>query len=322
MKNVLAVASILLCSIVCSPVVAQSAQQNQGTTIRIRGSFDFTIELSQGPPPSDTTEEKQDTPAMSEEEFFADGEALQCMIFNVESDDNDPAVIAQRIEAFNGAEVWGLSEVKAENAERYFLAASKDEGASFAKILGETGRNDRLMVIYNSERLELIESRPMSELSNNGRHRAPLAVHFRDTRTAKEFWFINNHLARGDASSRNRQATALRDFALAEPIPVIVCGDLNLDYSTIPGKEKGNTAFRTLIGPQGLHWVETPRDIWTNSHPDFLSILDYYLVNKLAEDSWQMQAMVFTEEGDEEDTPLISDHRPVGLSLRLKTPSP
>lgn len=318
MKYLYVPLSCLIWGALVAPLAAQSKEAP--SSIRIRGSFDFTIEFGNSPKsPSELQPSESDAEGSGElSEFFADKEALQCVIFNVESDDNDPAVIAQQIERVNGSELWLLSEVKADNAETYFDAARKNEGARFKKILGETGGSDRLMVIYNSERLRLLETRPMHDLSTNGRHRAPLAVRFRDTSNQSEFWFINNHLARGDESARNKQARGLRDFALAEFLPVVVCGDLNLDYSTLPKKEKGNEAFHTLIGEDALTWVETPRDVWTNSHPTYLSILDYYLVNPPAKDLWEMKAKVFVQEGDSRDTPSISDHRPVGLSLRLK----
>ena len=127
-------------------------------------------------------------------------------------------------------------------------------------------------------------------------------------------WVVDRK-ARGDAEKRQKQAKALKDFAANAEIPVIVCGDLNFDYSTKPKGEKGNEAMKIALADGELVWVETPKDVWTNSNPKYFSILDFFLVNDEAQRRWKLKADVVVRENDFPNNDVVSDHRPVLLEL-------
>lgn len=66
--------------------------------------------------------------------------------WNVVSGDADPAVIAAAIEAMQGCDIWGLSEMDGASwANMFEEAAAKGESADFEKTLGSTGRRNRLL---------------------------------------------------------------------------------------------------------------------------------------------------------------------------------
>lgn len=75
-------------------------------------------------------------------------EELTVIGYNVESGGADPVVVAQRIEAFEGYDIRGLSEVHSQSwADAFEAAAEFGEDADFAHILGSTGDADRLLII-------------------------------------------------------------------------------------------------------------------------------------------------------------------------------
>ena len=242
---------------------------------------------------------------------------FECGIWNVESGDADPGYIAERLRTTEGIDIWGLSEVHPDDADRY-IAAIDAEDDFYSYILSESGGGDRLLVGFDVTRFKLLEFREMFELSANKTVRAPLALRLLDLEAGKEFWFINNHLARGKAEKRMAQAIGLRDFAAIQDIPVIVCGDMNFDYSTLAGGEKGNAEMRAALEDGSLNWVSGDLSVWTNNHPRYYSILDMFCVNDDALEDWELKSVVLTEAGDEVDDYRISDHRPVQLLVNWR----
>ena len=90
----------------------------------------------------------------------AHAEVIQLRVVggNVESGDADTETIAARIEAEQNVDIWGLFEVAGQDdTERYERAAEEGEDADFELILGSTGRADKLVIIYNADRMERIE---------------------------------------------------------------------------------------------------------------------------------------------------------------------
>ena len=242
---------------------------------------------------------------------------FECGIWNVESGDADPGYIAERLRNTEGIDIWGLSEVHPDDADRYIAAIDGEENWT-SYLLSETGGGDRLLVGFDVTRFKLLKFREMVELSANKTVRAPLALRLLDLEAGKEFWFINNHLARGKPEKRMAQAIGLRNFAAAQDVPVIVCGDMNFDYSTLAGGEKGNAEMRAALEDDILTWVTGDLSVWTNNHPRYYSILDMFCVNDDALEDWELESVVLTEAGDEVDDKRISDHRPVQLLVNWR----
>ena len=73
--------------------------------------------------------------------------AFECLIWNVESGGNDPVWVASCFSDFTQVDVWGLQEVAPNNAELYFAAINDLSASEFRMVLGQNGRNDRLLIV-------------------------------------------------------------------------------------------------------------------------------------------------------------------------------
>ncbi len=78
----------------------------------------------------------------------------------------------------------------------------------------------------------------------------------------REFTVVMNHLARGSAELRKRQATILVEWARKQSDPVVAVGGYNFDYD-IPTK-KGNEAFDVFMKEGVWKWVEPKQMVDTN----------------------------------------------------------
>jgi hypothetical protein len=137
-------------------------------------------------------------------------QALRVVGFNVESGGARPDVVDDLIAAAQGVDIWGLSEVQDEIWATLFEQAAEDgELGDFRHILGTTGGGDRLLIVYNSDRFEVIRQFERTDINIEGRVRAPLVAHFRLKPAGPEWLFMVNHLYRGNAAGRHEQARLL-----------------------------------------------------------------------------------------------------------------
>lgn len=250
---------------------------------------------------------------------------LRILAWNVESDGNDPIVIAEQLKRMDDYHIYALSEAGRYDVMPYADALGHGKGFTFFHFGSSTGRDDRLAFIFDSSRLELIKSSELflqgSRRLNDWRHRSPLVGHFRDKLNQVEFLVTVNHLARGNAKLRTEQAAGLREWAAEQTLPVIAVGDYNLDYD-FP-TEKGNSAFDEFVKDDTWTWVKPAKMIDTNwadyngdgvdDYPD--SMLDFAFVAGEAK-SWNPKSKVITRRGDFPDNDRTSDHRPVELILQ------
>ena len=170
---------------------------------------------------------------------------LHIVSWNVESDGNDPAVIAGELTELGSFDIFALQEVRPENIGRYGDAIRRKYGKGYRYFASSTGRSDRLMIAFDSNRLRLLEIRELfyfgTERLNDFRHRSPLVCEFECLPTNTRFFFLTVHLARGDEELRQEQARGLREWARAKRAPVIASGDFNLDFDF--NTKRGNKAF-------------------------------------------------------------------------------
>src|SRR5688572_23514501 len=146
------------------------------------------------------------SPALAEE--------LRILAWNVESgtprpDDpsegSDPETIAGQLTQLADYDLVGLSEVRPAAAKQFVDALSAGAGETFLSVNTATGMDDRLVLVWNSKRLQLLESYELHRFGDwmlnslddkgNWRHRSPLLGHFRDRDTGAEFLGMVNHLA-------------------------------------------------------------------------------------------------------------------------------
>ena len=94
-------------------------------------------------------------------ENAAPAEPLRFLAWNIESGGNDPAVIAEQLAQLGHYDIFGLSEVAPSNTGRYLLAVRDAHGTPYDSFVSVTGGSDRLLMIYNTERLKLLDSQEL-----------------------------------------------------------------------------------------------------------------------------------------------------------------
>ena len=238
---------------------------------------------------------------------------LKFLSWNVESEGSEPATITKELGELGQYDVITLTEVLPQAAGDFCTAF----GDGYNYIMGETGRNDRMMVIYNKQTLKYVRQFELSDINYKSRFRSPLVVHFKDILTGKEILVMVNHLARGNAEARQIQAEKLVKWARDESMPIIALGDYNFDYDF--NTRQGNEAFRLFMKDNIWQWVEPIELVDTNwydnpeepdgkdDYPD--SMLDFGFVAGSAK-QWTTSCKVIVRDGDFPDDEKTSDHRP------------
>ena len=262
---------------------------------------------------NDTDQTELNPPATAEP---ASPFSASLLSWNIESEGNDPELIAEQLAEFNHHDVIGLTEVLAENFSRYRDALGK----KFRYAYSKTGFNDRMMILFNTDKFELVRSFELDEINFERRYRSPLVVHLQDKPSGTEFMVMINHLARGKAEVRQRQAQQLVDWARDQTIPLVAIGDYNFDY--VFDTENGNDAFRIFLRDNIWRWVKPDELIdtnWFDPEPDGKdnypgSMLDFAFVAGSATE-WNAACKIIVRDGDFPDGPRQSDHRPYELLL-------
>ncbi len=241
--------------------------------------------------------------------------------WNVESGGADPHTIAEQLGEFDTVDVWGFVEVGSDaDAELFEIGAETARGTEFSRVVSESGDEDRLAIVYNSERFELIDSDELDYINPTGRLRSPLVAMFKDTVSGREFAFMVNHLkSKTDPDSRrerNEQSQLLNEWArdAAEyGLPVIAVGDYNYYYETDGSRYERGLDILTAEGV--FEWVEPEELVLTQCTVDgnrcaFNSVVDFVFVSGEAQ-TWNGTSEIVVRDGDVPDDEQTSDHRPV-----------
>jgi hypothetical protein len=184
---------------------------------------------------------------------------LTVVSWNVESGGSQPQTIAQRIRAFQGVDIWGLSEMPDDAAATIFEAAAEDgESANFERIVGTTGGADKLAIIYDAGRFEKVRHFELPDINPGGRVRAPLVAHLRNRANGQEFLFMVNHLYRSNATARHQQVQLLNEWAAGQTLPVLAVGDYNFDWSVENGDQDHDRGYDNMIRDGVFTWVRPP----------------------------------------------------------------
>jgi len=211
--------------------------------------------------------------------------------------------------------------VHADNFKRYRKALG------FKAVESKTGGGDRLMILYDSDRLALVDYRELfrhgKDVLNNGNYRSPLVCRFLDQPTGREFLFVTVHLARGKPEIRQEQARGLRNWARDQAMPIIAAGDFNFDANF--KRKTINQAFVEFRKDRIWRWV-TPRPFvdtnWADRNGDGVddypdSMLDFFFVAGSAKE-WAAECTVIVDPGDFPDGEKTSDHRPVTAAFGVE----
>ncbi|HXF63382.1 MAG TPA: SH3 domain-containing protein [Caldilineaceae bacterium] len=235
---------------------------------------------------------------------------LTLVSWNVESGGALQNVVAERMAAFDGVDIWGLSEVNAIDAEAFEFGAEEGEGADFDSLLGTTGGSDRLLLIWDAERFERLDGGEMREIGESGR--APLWAMLRERATQQTFIVMVNHLHRSNEGIRHRQAQALAAWAGSQTLPVIALGDYNFDWN-LPDGVSHDEGFDYMTAAGVWEWVR-PAELVTTQCSGwpcrYNSILDFVFVAGPARE-WNAYSEIVVVEGDFPDDFTTPDHRPV-----------
>ncbi|QEG23094.1 endonuclease/exonuclease/phosphatase family protein [Mariniblastus fucicola] len=239
--------------------------------------------------------------------------SLKFLSWNVESEGSDPDTIVKELGELGRYDVIALTEVLPTAATDFCSAFGDD----YNYLMSETGRSDRLMLIYNKQTLSFVRQFELHDINYKSRYRSPLVGHFKDLLSGKEILVMVNHLARGKAEMRQMQATKLVEWARDQTMPVVALGDYNFDYEF--ATRKGNEAFRLFMKDSIWKWIEPIELIDTNWYDDPRqpdgkddypgSMLDFGFVAGPAKD-WTTSCKVIVREGDFPDDEKTSDHRP------------
>ncbi|MCC6457292.1 MAG: excalibur calcium-binding domain-containing protein [Caldilineaceae bacterium] len=237
---------------------------------------------------------------------------LTVMSWNVESGGADAVTIAGQIAAFDGVDIWGLSEVNGDDdALLYETGAEVGENATFARVTGTTGGGDRLVALYDDDRFDLLGSDELEEMNVGGNVRASLVVTLEETTSGLQFLFMVNHLYRSNEDARHTQATLLNEWAAAQSLPVIATGDYNFDWDV--ATEAHDLGYDLMVTDGVWEWIKPPALVTTQCSGwpcTFNSVLDFVFVAGSARD-WQATSEIIVREGDFPDDMTTSDHRPV-----------
>ena len=237
--------------------------------------------------------------------------------FNVESGGANPEAVDNLIADMDGIDVWGFSEVQNDSWASLFEAAAEDgENADFERILGTTGGADKLAIIYDADRLELVDSVELHDINPQNRVRSPLVARFRITDSGQEFLFVVNHLYRSRAARRHEQSQLLNEWARSQTLPVIAAGDYNFDWSVTDGDNDHDAGYDLLTADGVFVWVRPATLIRSHcSHHN--SVLDFVFVSGKAK-TWDGTAEILPADPsycpDDNET---SDHRMVVAAFNL-----
>ncbi len=175
-------------------------------------------------------------------------------------------LIADQRTQLGAYDIYGLLEVHSSNPRRY----GRVLGDRFKSVLSVTGNRDRLLLIYDSDKLEPLESQELEAHDGvrmndvNFRHRSPLVGHLKKRGTDIEFIVVLNHLARGNAELRKQQAKGLRLWCEDQTLPVIGIGDYNFDFDFKFKTRRGNAAYDEHKLDYRWRWVQPSPLVDTN----------------------------------------------------------
>lgn len=245
---------------------------------------------------------------------------LKVVSWNVESGGAQVQTLSRRIREFQGVDLWGLSEVDgAQWATAFTTAAGNGENATFRHVLGTTGGRDRLLIIYNANRFTLLSQQELHEINIENRVRSPLVARLRDTRSNAEFFFMVNHLYRGDEHGRHQQAQLLNDWVRAQTLPVIAVGDYNFDWDVETGDTRHDAGYDLMTREGRFVWLRPATLV--RSQCSFDSVLDFVFKGGGAA-GWQGTSEIIAQPSDCPDNAQTSDHRPVLATITIGPNTP
>jgi hypothetical protein len=248
----------------------------------------------------------------------ASAQRLTVVGWNLESGGSSITAIAERVRRFQGVDLWGLSEVAGDATLKAFEAAAKDGGhADFQRLISLTGCGDRLGIVFNAARLELLRAEELHQVTYDadepppGRcERSPLVAEFRDSRSNRRFLFMVNHLAKGDSALRHIQAQRLNEWVRAQPLPVIAAGSYNFNWSLTNGDRNHDAGFDKMVAGGHWAWIRPKTLIRSQCSANNYGVLDFVFVSMAAR-PFALNSEIIQEANDCANAAINPDYRPI-----------
>ena len=255
----------------------------------------------------------------AQETKSANPEPFAILAWNIEIGGSEIATIKEQLKELEPFEILALSEVPKKSVNEFANLWSQD---SF--IVGEKGGEACLLLAWDTTKFDKIKFDELTKFEDQefapGIQAAPLIAQLRHKQSKMEFNVVMNHLARGSAELRKRQALILVEWAKKQSLPIIAVGGYNFDYD-IPTK-KGNEAFDAFLNGGTWKWIEPQQLIDTNwadrnrdgkdDYPD--SMLDFAFAAGPAR-TWGIQSEIIVRDRDFPDTEKTSDQRPIHTTV-------
>lgn len=248
------------------------------------------------------------------------GESLGAVGYNVESGDAEVGTIAAKITEVEGEHLWGFSEALDQSWLDAFATAADDGSQDFQTVLGSTGNQDRLGIVFDDTALELIGTQELSDINVGGSARAPLVAEFEVRSSGARFLFMVNHLWRTEADSRLQQAQMLNTWVANESLPVVAVGDYNFDWAVDDGENDHDAAYDAMVVGDNWVWVRPEELIPTQCSFSGQAVLDFAFVGNGAR-SWPATSeILFPQNVNCVDDEFKPDHRPVRIDFTVPDP--
>jgi endonuclease/exonuclease/phosphatase family metal-dependent hydrolase len=247
-------------------------------------------------------------------------ESLRVVSFNVESGGAQPTALAEQLRGLGPVDLWGFSEVQSISWAFTFKAVAEEvAGADYWFEIGQSGGGDRLLILYNQDKLEHLSVVELDGINPGGRVRSPLVAHMRLKSTGDEFLFMLNHLYRSRPDERMKQARQLNEWAQSQTLPVVAVGDYNFDWLSDDDHGRG---FDFMTAGGVFDWVRPATIVPTQCDPEFRSVLDFVFTAGAAQQWPATSTILFPQDDYCPDDDAHSDHRPVEAVLEISGEGP
>ena len=252
------------------------------------------------------------------------GGTISIVAWNIEIGGSDVATIKGQLDDLKPFDIIALSEVPKKAASEFTSRWGEE-----ASIVGEKGGEACLLITWDPGKFERIRVQELTHFNEQefapGVQVAPLIAQLRHKASGTDFIVMMNHLTRGSAELRQRQATLLVEWAKQQTLPVIAVGGYNFDFD-IP-TQKGNPAFDVFMKDSTWKWIQPKPMVDTNwsdrnndgkdDYPD--SMLDFAFAAGPAK-QWTLRSEVIVRANDFPDNEETSDQRPIRTTVELSNP--
>ena len=244
-------------------------------------------------------------------------EPIEIINFNVESGQASIEHVATQVAEYQGCDLWAFVEVQDDHwAKRLEEAAESGENQDFTPILGSTGREDKLLIVFDSSKFEYLKHFELDHVNIKGRVRAPLVALLIHKKSGQKFYLMVNHLYRGSAEGRHEQAKLLNAWAEKSKLPILAVGDFNFDWDIDHGDVVHDPGYDYFVENVTFTWVKPKRIYKTHTDPKYNTLLDFVFVSGQAQ-RWKISSEVLLGWSGPKDDMFRSDHEPIRSLLHF-----